>query len=186
LKENICALPRIAAHVSVNDLLIKALALALSEFSFMNARMEGNEIHELGKINIGIAVDTKAGVRVPVIRSCLEKRLLEIAAERKRLVEAARTGALDSHSEQGGTFTISSLSGTEVTHFSPILRLPETAILGIGKTTCAYDFSEAVPVPKKIFPLSLTFDHRLVDGAPAAAFLTRFVEILEHPYGILL
>jgi pyruvate dehydrogenase E2 component (dihydrolipoamide acetyltransferase) len=170
----------------MNDWLIRILAHALAEHPFMNASLQEGQILHYSTVNIGLAVETAAGLRVPVIRNCQEKSLTAICADRRECVQRARDGRLSATDERGGTFTLSSLAHTAVTHFTPIIRMPEAAILGVGRTEELPPGAAASTSAQRVMPLSLSFDHRLVDGAPAATFLTRLQALLEEPFHILL
>jgi pyruvate dehydrogenase E2 component (dihydrolipoamide acetyltransferase) len=137
-------------------------------------------------INIGIAVDVPDGLVVPVIKNAARKGLEELAKERKILVGKAREGKLNNDDLSGGTFTITNLGGFETEIFTPIINQPEAAILGVGQIS-----DEVVPVDGevKIRPmlwLSMAYDHRAVDGAPAAEFLQKIKKSLENPISLLL
>ena len=159
---------------SYNDLLAKLIAQALLEHPMLNARFEGDTIVQAATVNIGVAVDTDRGLLVPVLRDVQTKSLRQIARESAALIEQARTGRITVEELQGGTFTITNLGMYEIDAFTPIINLPECAILGVGrivpKQVVVDAEAERVAIRHMVF-LSLTFDHRLVDGAPAARFL---------------
>jgi pyruvate dehydrogenase E2 component (dihydrolipoamide acetyltransferase) len=145
----------------------------------------GTAIERLGYINLGMAVDTERGLLVPVIRNADEKGLREIGAEFRDLASRARAGRALPDELSGGTFTITNLGMYEIDAFTPIINLPEAAILGVGRI-------HAKPVARgkkvrvrQIVALSLSFDHRLVDGAPAARFLQRIKQLVEEPFLLL-
>jgi len=170
---------------SYNDLLARLAAQALMEHPMVNARFEGDSILQAATANIGIAVDTGRGLLVPVVRDVQAKSLRQIAAESAELIEKARTGRISLDDLQGGTFTITNLGMFEIDAFTPIINLPECAILGAGrivpKQVVIDAEAERVAIRHMMF-LSLTFDHRLVDGAPAARFLQRVKQYVEKPY----
>jgi pyruvate dehydrogenase E2 component (dihydrolipoamide acetyltransferase) len=170
---------------SYNDLLAKLCAVALAEHPMLNARLDGDTIVLSSEVNIGIAVDTERGLLVPVLRDVGAKSLRQIAAESAGLIEKTRSGTLSGDAMQGGTFTISNLGPYEIDAFTPIINLPECAILGIGrivaKVVVVDSEAEQTAIRQMLF-LSLTFDHRLVDGAPAARFLQRVKQFIEQPY----
>jgi len=170
---------------SYNDLLAKLAAQALSEHPHVNARFDGDHIVQSAAVNVGIAVDTDRGLLVPVVRDVHSKSLRQIARESAALIEAARTGRVNADDLHGGTFTITNLGMYEIDAFTPIINLPECAILGVGrivpKQVVVDAEAERVTIRRMMF-LSLTFDHRLVDGAPAARFLQRVKQYLEMPY----
>jgi pyruvate dehydrogenase E2 component (dihydrolipoamide acetyltransferase) len=182
-----------AAPPSYNDLFAKLIAQALMEHPMVNARFEGNTaagpaastIVQSGTANIGVAVDTDRGLLVPVLRDVQTKSVRQIARESSALIEMARSGRISPDDLHGGTFTITNLGMYEIDAFTPIINLPECAILGIGrivpKQVVVDVEAERLAIRRMVF-LSLTFDHRLVDGAPAARFLQRVKLYVERPY----
>jgi len=170
---------------SYNDLLGKLTAQALLEHPQVNARFEGETIIQSGAVNIGIAVDTERGLLVPVVRDVQAKSLRQVAEVSARLIDQARTGHISMDDLRGGTFTITNLGMYEIDAFSPIINLPECAVLGVGRIVAKQVVldpeAEKVAIRRMMF-LSLTFDHRLVDGAPAARFLQRVKLYVEKPY----
>ncbi len=170
---------------SYNDLLAKLAAQALREHPQVNARFEGEGIVQLASVNIGIAVDTERGLLVPVVRDVQAKSLRQVAETSARLIEQARSGHVSPDDLRGGTFTVTNLGMFEIDAFSPIINLPECAVLGVGrivaKQVVVDPEAERVAIRRMMF-LSLTFDHRLVDGAPAARFLQRVKLYVEKPY----
>lgn len=188
--EFVAARERIKARVSeewgfapgYNDLLAKAAAMALRKFPYMNARLAADAIELLGHVNIGLAVDTERGLLVPVVKDADVKSLRQFGSEFRQMVERARTGRAMPDDISGGTFTITNLGMYEVDAFTPVINLPEAAILGVGRIA-----ARAVPrgetiVVRQMMTLSLVFDHRLVDGAPAARFLQYIKQLIEEPY----
>lgn len=173
-------------RLSVTDFLIKATACALERYPYMNATLCQEGIKELEEINIGVAVATEKGLFVPVIREANRKTLGQISAELKKLVQKARRDKLLPDDLEGGTFTISNLGMYAVDIFTPIINPPETAILGAGRTVDTPVVFQGQICIRPIMHLSLSFDHRLVDGAPAAAFLTYLKDLLEHPHKIFI
>lgn len=170
---------------SYNELLVMIVALALQEHPNMNARLVENRIEQLATINIGVAVDTERGLLVPVIRDVPAKRLTDIVTELRVLVERARAGQSLPDDLSGGTFTITSLGMYDVDGFTPIINLPECAILGIGRIVEKPAAVNGQVVIRPLMVLSLTFDHRINDGAPAARFLQRVKQLIERPYLLL-
>lgn len=168
-------------EVSYTDLIIKTVATALREHPYLNATLVGEEIRLLSEIHIGMAVALEDGLIVPVIRDADKKSLEEIARETKRLAEAARAGTLTVDEVTGSTFTITNLGMYDIDGFTPIINPPECAILGVGRIVEKPAVYGGEIVKRSMMTLSLTFDHRLVDGAPAAAFLQRVKELLETP-----
>lgn len=170
---------------SYTDLLVKLCAVALTEHPHVNARLHDDGILHIRAVHIGIAVDTDRGLLVPVIRDAQHKSLRIIAADSNDLIARARSGQLRPDELRGGTFTITNLGMFGVDAFTPILNLPECAILGVGrivpKQVVLDADAERVGIRHMMF-LSLTFDHRLIDGAQAARFLSRIRQFIEQPY----
>lgn len=170
-----------------NDLLVKLVAHALREFSYMNARLEAKEagdttdgaILHLDEVHIGLAVDTERGLLVPVIRNPDRKSLHQIAEERQSLVERARSGKALPEELTGSTFTITNLGMHGIDLFTPIINMPEAAILGVGRVKPRPAVVEGKICVRQVMWLSLTFDHRLIDGAPAARFLQHLNELVQ-------
>ncbi len=171
------------------DFLILLAAQALVEHPSLNARLEGDSILQPAAVHMGIAVDTERGLLAPVLRQAQAKSLRQIAMESAMLIERARLGRLGPDDLQGGTFTLTNLGMYEIDAFTPIIYLPQTAILGLGrvnpKPVVVDAETERVAVRHMLF-LSLTFDHRLVDGAPAARFLQAVKGLVEHPWKVIL
>ncbi len=165
-----------------NDLLAKIVAAALRKFPYMNARLTANALEYLAPVNMGMAVDTERGLLVPVIRDADKKSLRQFGAEFRELAEGARTGRISPDALSGGTFTITSLGTYDVDAFTPVINLPEAAILGVGRITEKAVVRDGEIVARHMWTLSLVFDHRLVDGAPAARFLQYIKELIEEPY----
>lgn len=166
-----------------NDLLALIVASALREFPYMNARLseDGQVIEQLKPVNLGLAVDTERGLLVTVIRDADQKGLRQFGAEFRELVERARTGKNTPEELSGGTFTITNLGMYRVDAFTPVINLPEAAILGVGRIAPRPVARGEAVVVRKMMTLSLVFDHRLVDGAPAARFLDYICEVIEDP-----
>jgi pyruvate dehydrogenase E2 component (dihydrolipoamide acetyltransferase) len=170
-----------------NDLLGVIVARALGEFPYMNARLseDGAHLERLPFVNLGMAVDTERGLLVPVIRDADQKGLRAFGAEFRALVDRARTGKSMPDDLSGGTFTITNLGMYDVDAFTPIINLPEAAILGAGRIQPKAVVREGEILARQMWTLSLVFDHRLVDGAPAARFLQRIKQLVENPYLLL-
>ncbi len=132
-------------------------------------------------INIGIAVDTDAGLLVPVIRDVPRLTLRQLAARSRELIDRAREGALSAAEMQGGTFTVTNLGPMGIEMFTPLINLPECAILGVGRIQKQVVVDDKQFVARDRMMLSLTFDHRIVDGAPAARFLQSLGLLIENP-----
>jgi pyruvate dehydrogenase E2 component (dihydrolipoamide acetyltransferase) len=170
-----------------NDLLGLVVARALREHPYMNARLsdDGGTIERLPYVNLGMAVDTERGLLVPVIRDADQKGLRAFGSEFRELVERARVGKSLLDDLQGGTFTITNLGMYDIDAFTPIINLPEAAILGAGRIQPKPVVRENEILVRQMWTLSLTFDHRLVDGAPAARFLQRIKQLVENPFLLL-
>jgi pyruvate dehydrogenase E2 component (dihydrolipoamide acetyltransferase) len=169
---------------SITDLLVRISALALIDQPELNVRLDGDTIVQYGAAHIGIAVDTERGLLAPVLRDADRKSIHDIAAESAELIARTRDGTIGGDQLEGSTFTVSNLGMFEIDAFTPILNLPEAAILGIGRIVpkpVVLDVeSETIAIRRMVY-LSLTFDHRVVDGAPAARFLQRIKQMVEHP-----
>lgn len=168
-----------------NDLLGMIVARTLRQFPFMNARLTTDAIEYLAHINLGMAVDTERGLLVPNIKDADRKNLREFGAEFRELAEQARAGRISPDHLTGGTFTITSLGAYDVDAFTPVINLPEAAILGVGRIAAKAVVRNGEIVPRQMITLSLVFDHRLVDGAPAARFLQAIKRTIEEPYLLL-
>jgi pyruvate dehydrogenase E2 component (dihydrolipoamide acetyltransferase) len=169
---------------SYTDLLLRLTAVALGEHPALNASLTDAGIIQHSAVHIGIAVDTPGGVLVPVVRDCQNRSVAEIAVETHRLIEQAQRRASAPDDLYGGTFTITNLGMYEIDAFTPILNLPECAILGVGRIVArpvVVDDSQETIAVRRMLALSLTFDHRLVDGAPAARCLQRIKQLIERP-----
>jgi pyruvate dehydrogenase E2 component (dihydrolipoamide acetyltransferase) len=166
---------------SYTAILIKAVAKALKEYPMLNSKLEENAIKIFEDINVGVAVATEKGLLVPVVRNTEEKSLTEISSTLQELLEKAREGKLDREDMTGGTFTITNLGMYDVFCFTPIINPPEAAILGVGKIFDKPVISEGQVKTEPAMILSLSFDHRIVDGAPAAQFLRKIKHYLESP-----
>jgi pyruvate dehydrogenase E2 component (dihydrolipoamide acetyltransferase) len=165
-----------------NDLLGKIVATGLRKFPFMNARLTADAIEYLKPVNLGMAVDTERGLLVPVIRDADRKSLRQFGQEFRVLVDRARNRKSLPDDLTGGTFTITSLGAFGVDAFTPVINLPEAAILGVGRIAPKVVPRDGQAVIRTMCTLSLVFDHRLVDGAPAARFLSYIRELMEEPY----
>jgi pyruvate/2-oxoglutarate dehydrogenase complex dihydrolipoamide acyltransferase (E2) component len=170
---------------SFTDLVIKAVAKALQRHPLLNARVTEAGIELLTEIHIGMAVAVPDGLLVPVIRDADRRSLKEIAAESTRLAEAARAGRVTLDELAGSTFTVTPLGMYDVDFFTPIINPPNVAILGVGRIHDATGWENDRPVRRRQMTLSLTIDHRAVDGAPAAAFLQTVRDLLQAPYRLL-
>jgi len=166
---------------SYTDFILRASAKALSDFPLMNAIIIGEEAKIYKKINIGLAILGKKGLLVPVIRNLEKKSLAQISQERISLKEKAEQDKLSPDDLRGGTFTISNLGVLGVDNFAAIINPPEVGILALGKIKEIPVVAEGKIQIKKVMRVTLSADHRLIDGAYSAQFLNRIKEILENP-----
>ncbi|MCO5222065.1 MAG: 2-oxo acid dehydrogenase subunit E2 [Thermomicrobiales bacterium] len=169
---------------SITDLLVRISALALVDQPEMNVRLDGDAMTQYDAAHIGIAVDTERGLLAPVLRDADRKSIHDIAAESAELIEKTRDGSIGGDRLKGSTFTVSNLGMFEIDAFTPIINLPEAAILGVGRIVpkpVVIDVEEETIAIRRMLYLSLTFDHRVVDGAPAARFLQRIKGMIEQP-----
>jgi pyruvate dehydrogenase E2 component (dihydrolipoamide acetyltransferase) len=169
------------AKITAVVLVSKAVAYALERMQYFNSSLSSDSKRFIVKkyINIGIAVDTDHGLFVPVIKSPNKKGLLELAKELKYLSDQARSGKLKKDEMEGGTFTISSLGKLGTTAFTPIINPPEVAVLGISKSSIELVWDGEKPSPRLMLPLSLSFDHRVINGAYGARFIDIIGNVLE-------
>ena len=172
-------------NIGYNDILAMIIARCLSEYPYMNVQLKDDGIHYLPYVNMGMAVDSERGLLVPVIRNANTLGIKEIASQFRTLVTRAREGKSAPDDLSGGTFTITNLGmfGTDL--FTPIINSPECAIMGVGRITDEPAVVAGQICIRKKMWLSLTFDHRLVDGGPAARFLQGITRYIEEPYLLL-
>jgi len=169
---------RDGTKVTLLAFLVKACVAVLKEFPDFNASLDGENLVVKKYWHIGFAADTPNGLVVPVIRDADQKGILQIARETAELAAKAREGKLSPSEMQGGTFSISSLGGIGGTYFTPIINAPEVAILGVCRTAMRPTWNGSGFEPRLILPLSLSWDHRVVDGAAAARFNARLAQLL--------
>lgn len=169
--------------LSYNDLFIFILGLALREHPQLNVSLaaDQNAVKVWRDIHIGLAVDTERGLLVPVVRNVVGKGLRQLAADTQSLIARAQAGQCSPEELRGSTFTLTNLGMFGIDAFTPLLNLPECAILGVGRIKTQPVMQGNRVVGRQMVWLSLTFDHRLVDGGPAARFLQRVVQLVEHP-----
>jgi pyruvate dehydrogenase E2 component (dihydrolipoamide acetyltransferase) len=174
-------------RISVNDLLLKLTAAALVKNPGINATFESGEIRVHKHVGLGMATALENGLVVPVIRRAEQKSLPEISREARQLAADARSGRLTYDDTQNGTFTVTNLGGYgSVDFFTPIINPPQAAILGVGRIR-----ETAAPVNgelgiRPVIALSLTYDHRILDGAAAAAFMKDLTDLIDRPFRALL
>ena len=174
-----------SVRISLNDILILATSRALKRFPIMNSTQVGDEIILHDSVGMGIAVAIPDGLIVPVLREADRKGLLQIASEARILIGKARSSSLSMEDVTGGTFTLSNMSNSRVDNFTPILKPPETGILGVGRVVKKPVVLEDEILIRSMMGISLTFDHRVVDGSPAGEFFTLLSCYLEQPTLIL-
>ena len=158
--------------------LIKAVVAALKKYPAFNSSLDGDDLVLKKYFHVGIAVDTPDGLMVPVLRDCDRKGLLELSAELASISARARDRKLSAADMQGGCFSISSLGGIGGTAFTPIINAPEVAILGVSKSQTRPVWNGSEFAPRLILPLSLSYDHRVIDGAAAARFASYLAQVL--------
>jgi pyruvate dehydrogenase E2 component (dihydrolipoamide acetyltransferase) len=170
--------------LTITAIALKVVASALKVFPQFNASIDvANEQIVLKKfVNIGVAVDTGFGLLVPVIRDVDRKNIFELSADLAAIAEKAKARKLAPEDMQGGCFTISNLGGIGGTYFTPIVNAPEVAILGMSRSQMEPVWTDGQFEPRLLMPLSLSYDHRLIDGADAIRFLRWVCEALEQPF----
>ena len=171
-------------NLTVTAMLVRILATAVRKFPQFNASIDTDrgEIVYKKYVNIGVAVDTDRGLLVPVIRNADEKNITQIAVELNQLAEKARDRKLTADDMSGGSITISNLGGIGGTYFTPIVNWPEVAILGVSRGAIEPVWKDGKFEPVQRLPLSLSYDHRVIDGADAMRFLRWVVEAIEQPF----
>jgi len=170
-----------AARISVNDMVVRAAALALTKFPALNASFAGDAIHYNAEININIGVALPEGLIAPTLYHCDRKSLWEIAADSKALAERARTGRLRPEDLTGGTFTISNLGMYGVEIFSAIINPPQAAILAVGAAAPRPVVRDGAVTVETTMQVTASADHRVTDGAEVARFLGEVKRLLENP-----
>ena len=170
----------VGAKLTMLAFIMKASVSALQKYPNFNASLDADGVHLVLKkyFHVGFAADTPNGLVVPVIRDCDRKGVMEIAAESAELAAKARDGKLGPADMQGGCFTISSLGGIGGTSFTPIVNAPEVAILGVSKSAMKPVWNGKEFEPRLVLPLSLSYDHRVIDGAAAARFTAYLAQLL--------
>jgi len=168
--------------LTLTRLVVRACAVALREHPALNARLEDDRIVPGAGVHVGVAMDREDGLVVPVLRDADRLSLREVAGALRDLTRRAEAGRLTQAEVDGGTFTVTSLASTVVDAFTPIIDPPQAAILGLGRAREVAAFEGPNVVRRRVTTLSLTFDHRVADGAPAARLLGRIAELLDRPY----
>jgi len=174
------------AKVTMLAFLMKAAVAALARFPEFNSSLDGEELVLKRYFHLGFAADTPQGLVVPVVRDADRKGIFDIARETSELAGKARDGKLTAADMQGGTFTISSLGGIGGSNFTPIINAPEVAILGASRTSIKPVWDGAAFVPRLMLPLSLSYDHRVIDGAKGARFIVYLVGVLADMRRVML
>lgn len=174
-----------SVRLSYTDLIIRATALSLEQFSLLNSTYENEQIKSFKQANTGVAVTLEAGLVVPVIKDAAHKTLWQIAQERTRLVARAKEGKLTQEELSDGTFTISNLGTFQIDLFTAIINPPQVAILAVGAIKERPAALDGQLVIRQTMKVSLSLDHRVVDGVAGAQFLSRLKELLEKPYLLL-
>jgi len=172
--------------ISLNDIILLGTARALAEFDIFSAQLDGNEIIYADVVNLGFAVSLEKGLIVPVIRNAEKLSLSEAAVQASTLAEKARNGKLLPEDIEGATFTVSNLGALGIDEFTAIINPPESGILAVGTVSDKVVVIAGQIVIRPMLTLTLSVDHRIIDGAVAAAFLKRVKEILEDAYSLLL
>ncbi len=186
LRSQLNALLPEGEKLSVNDLIVKAAALALREFPNLNASLQGDEILRHGEVNVGLAVAVEDGLLTVVVRDADLKPLRVISRETREMVARARDGRVRPEDVEGSTFTVSNLGMFDVEHFIAIINPPEAAILAVGSVLDVPVVRQGEVVPGKRLKVTLSADHRVTDGAEAARWLQVFREKLEQPLQLML
>lgn len=169
----------------IGDFIVRAAALALREHPLLNATVEEKHIVLFEEINIGLAVAVPNGLMLPVITNAADRSIAELGAESKRLAEACREGTISADEMAGATFSVTSLGGYGVDMFTPIVTPGTVAILGVGRLRDGVEWDGDTAKRTRVLTLSLSFDHRAVDGAPAAEYLQTVGKLLLHPDELL-
>ncbi|GMX64783.1 dihydrolipoamide acetyltransferase family protein [Paenibacillus elgii] len=172
--------------LTVTDFIARAVVLSLKRHKQMNSAYIDDRIHVFDHVHLGIAVALDKGLVVPVIRHADRYSVLDLSRQIKALAQQARSGQLGSDALQGSTFTITNLGAYGIDYFTPILNTPEAGILGVGSVAEMPVYKGDDLQRRSLLPLSLTFDHRVLDGAPAAEFLRAVKDALEDPYRLVL
>ena len=170
---------------SLNDFVIRAAALGLRKHPILNATITGREIHLLRRIHMGMAVAVPGGLMVPVIRDADTLSIFELARATRELAESCRAGSISLDALEGGSFAVTSLGTYGVDFFTPVINPGNVGILGVGRLRESGRWDDEQFVKTQVLTLSLTFDHRAVDGAPAAEFLQTMAELLARPLVLL-
>ncbi len=169
--------------LTITAMLLRIVSAALKKFPALNCSIDMSQDEVIYKkyVNVGVAADTPRGLVVPVILHADQKTVTQLSVELTEMASRARAGKLSLEEMSGGTFTITNLGGIGIGHFTPIINDPEVAILGIGRSSNEPVYVDGQFLPRLMMPLSLSFDHRIVDGADGARFLRWIVQAVEQP-----
>ena len=187
-KESAAKAEKAGGKLTPTAIILKVAAAALTKFPQFNTSLDvaASELIYKKYCHIGIAVDTKRGLLVPVVRDVDQKNVIDLSVELTELAEKTRTDKLGIDQMQGGCFTISNLGGIGGSGFTPIVNAPEVAILGVARSQQEPVFVDGQFQPRTMMPLSLSYDHRVIDGADGARFLRWICEALETPFLVML
>lgn len=178
--------PLINGELSVNTLITKAVVLSLQETPEVNAWYHNGEYIQVDEIHIGMATAIDDGLVVPVIKDAHLMSLSQLGQAIKKVTTEARKGTLDGSLYSGSTFTITNLGGYDIEYFTPIINTPEVGILGVGAIQKELELNNGEVIERLKLPLSLTYDHQIIDGAPASEFIGKVASYLQDPYRLLL
>jgi pyruvate dehydrogenase E2 component (dihydrolipoamide acetyltransferase) len=170
---------------TITDFVVKAAALALRAHPTMNSALRDGRIESPGRIDVGVAVAIEDGLLVPVVRNADRRTIADISADTSRLAAAGRAGKLSLPEMEGATFVVSSLGTAGIDFFTPIVNPGNAGILGVGRIRDGVRWEGETPKRTAVMTLSLTFDHRVIDGAPAANYLLAVAELLSRPLSLL-
>lgn len=174
-------------EMSINTLLTKAVVLSLLDTPEMNAWYYNGEYIKVDEVHIGMATAIEEGLVVPVIKNAHHMPLSQLGPKIRKVTSEARKGTLDGSLYTGSTFSITNLGGFDIEYFTPIINTPEVGILGVGSLQKELAFDDNGKVVEKLkLPLSLTYDHQIIDGAPAAEFLSKIAGYLQDPYRLMI
>jgi pyruvate dehydrogenase E2 component (dihydrolipoamide acetyltransferase) len=174
------------ARPSITELVMRAAMLAMHEHPALNATLEGERLRQHNSVHLGLAVDADEGLIVPVLRDADQLPLRELSFHVRALIARARSGGVQLDELQGGTFTVTTLGQLGIDFFTPIVNPPQVAILGIGRVFSRLVLNEGKVEERSAMYLNLSFDHRAVDGAPAARYLNAVKRLLELPAALVL
>ncbi|HCX65368.1 MAG TPA: 2-oxo acid dehydrogenase subunit E2, partial [Eubacteriaceae bacterium] len=166
--------------ISINDMILFAVSKALQEEPTLNSHIVDDELRIFKQVNLGFACDTDKGLMVPTIEASNKKTLMEVSAEAKELVKDCQSGKIDPSKLQGATFTVTNLGSLQIESFTPIINPPQSAILGVGSIEYKIKKEEKEYRYYPAMSLSMTIDHRGIDGAPGARFMKHLIKQLEQ------